>query len=258
MKKTISLIVAACMLMGITVFAEESQTPADSKISIEVIDNLLREVNTPESQIQLMDDELKMSVYENSLSKGVVQYVDVSQEECAEPLRASGYAIPTSQLKLSVTAFKVQGKQKVDIYPSYEWLVPVKPKGKDYFGYSTHGSFSAVAGERSNVIYAKLEKNDPWASSGSATYTGTSLTGYQHSGSSLGTPDFSIYLKGHFYYQVDIDSTSPVKKIVLAYVHDTSLGSGLSYGIGYGPLSISITPNSSNVGYQNNIYNLNY
>ena len=45
MKKTISLLVAACMLMGITVFAEESQTPADSKISIEVIDNLLREVD---------------------------------------------------------------------------------------------------------------------------------------------------------------------------------------------------------------------
>lgn len=37
---------------------------------------------------------------------------------------------------------------QVDIYPSYEWKVPVKPKGKDYFGYSTHSDYSVVPNEK--------------------------------------------------------------------------------------------------------------
>lgn len=32
----------------------------------------------------------------------------------------------------------------------------------------------------------------------------------------------------------------------------------LSYRIGYGPFSISVSPRSNKVGYQNNVYNLNY
>ena len=102
-----------------------------------------------------------------------------------------------------------------------------------------------------------MDKDDAWGDPDEATYTGSSLTGYEHQGSDLGTPDFKIYIKGNFYYRVDIDSSSPVKKIVLAYVHDTSWG-GYSYSVGYGPFSISVTPSSNSVGYQNNVYNLNY
>ena len=137
-------------------------------------------------------------------------------------------------------------------------LFQLNQKAKIILGYSTHESFSAVPGERSNLIWVKLNKNDSWFEGTPATYTGSSIYGYQHSGSSLGTPDFPIYLKGSFYYKADIDSSSPVKKIVLAYVHDTSFGSSMSYGIGYGPFSISITPNSGNVKYRNGVFNLNY
>lgn len=250
MKKFLSIVLLIVLLMNVNVFADESNT-----VSIEVIDNLLRDANTPENEIQDMDDELKKYIYENSLSQKEVEYIDVTKEQ---NMTKSQSEIPESDLKLSVTAFKVSGKEQIDIYTSYEWLVPVKPKGKDYFGYSTHDSFSAVSGERSNLIWSKVNKNDSWSEKSPATYTGTSMYGYQHSGSSLGTPDFPIYIKGNFYYKADIDSSSPVKKIVLAYVHDTSFGSGTSYSVGYGPFSISVTPSSDNVKYRNGIFNLNY
>lgn len=258
-KRLVAMCLATAMAMSIMCVGVSANDDATNfeEVSIEYIDNLLREANTPEDKIQSMDEELKRYIYENSLSRDDVEYIDVTQEQNAANMARAGYAIPTNELRLSVSAYKVSGKQQVDIYPSYEWLVPVEPKGKDFFGYSTHGSYSAVAGERSNLIYAKMDSDDPWQSSGSATYTGTCTTGYSHSGTSLGTPDFPIYIKGNFYYRVDIDTASPVKKIVLAYVHDTSWG-GLSYSVGFGPFSIGITPSSNNVGYQNNIYNLNY
>lgn len=255
MKKLLSIFMAAVMALSLSISVSAN---GDSAISIEEIDNLLREANTPESEIEAMEDELKMLIYEKTLSQGDVEYITVEKESSAGSMARSGYAIPESELKLSVSAFKVSGAEQVDIYPSYEWLVPVQPKGKDWFGYSTHSSYSCVAGERSNLIWYKLDADDNWTSGGAATYTGSSLTGYQHSGSSLGTPDFDIYLKGNFYYKVDINSSSPVKKITIGYVHDTSWGSSVSYTVGFGPFSINVTPNSNSVGYLNNNFNLVY
>ena len=37
-------------------------------------------------------------------------------------------------------------------------LFKLNKKGKDYFGYSIHDSFSAVSGERSNLIWSKVNK----------------------------------------------------------------------------------------------------
>ena len=256
MKKKIKIMVSMILAVAITVsMAAFTASAKAENVSIETIDELLREANTPENKIATMDDELKRFIYENSLSQNKVEYIDVTQEPST--VARSGYTISTSDLKLSVSAFKVYGADQVDVYPSYEWLVPTKPNGKDYFGYSIHDSYSAVAGKRSNLIWSKMDKDDAWGDPDEATYTGSSLTGYEHQGSDLGTPDFKIYIKGNFYYRVDIDSSSPVKKIVLAYVHDTSWG-GYSYSVGYGPFSISVTPSSNSVGYQNNVYNLNY
>lgn len=205
-----------------------------------------------------MDEELKRFIYENSLSQGEVEYINVSSEHSDNySPKATGYTIPSSDLKLSVSAFKVTGSEQVDIYPSYEWLVPTQPKGNDYFAYSVHDSFSAVPDKRSNRIWSKLSSGDSWSEAAPATYTGTSMTGYEHFGDDLGTPDFPIYIMGSFYYRVDIDSSSPVKKIVLAYVHDTSWN-GPSFGVNYKALSISITPTSSDVGFQNKLFTLDY
>lgn len=227
--------------------------------SIEEIDDLLREANMPESEITEMDDELKRFIYENTFSEAKAEYIKVEKDESSGiSLISTGYAISENELKLSVTAFKVEGAEQVDIYPSYEWLVPTKPNGKDWFGYSTHESYSVVPSERSNLIWYKWEKEDNWTNDGPATYTGVGMTGYQHFGDSLGTPDFPIYLRGNFYYRVDIDVDDPVKKIALAYVHDTSGGDNVSYSVGYGPLSIDIVPSSDDVGYLNNAFYLVY
>lgn len=107
-------------------------------------------------------------------------------------------------------------------------------------------------------MYYKLHASDSWQSDSSATHTGSSLTGYQHTGDSLGTPDFPIYIKGHFYFKVDVDDPTPVNKMSMTYVHDTSYGSSFCYSIAYGPASIGVVPSDTNVGYNTATYYFNY
>ena len=255
MKKVLSVILTLVILFCVPVHASANSV---SDASIQEIDSLLREANTPESMIETMEDELKCMIYENTLSKGEVEYITVEKDSSAGSMSRAGYEISEDDLVLSVIAFKVLGKEQVEVYPSYEWKIPVKPKGKDYFAYSIHESYTAVSGARSNLMWYKINEDDEWTSDGSATYTGSSLYGYQHQGSSLGSPDFKLYLKGHFYYKVDIDVEDPVKKITLSYVHDISSGGTYSYGIGFGPYSISVNPTSNNVGYLNDNFDLVY
>ncbi|WP_068615806.1 hypothetical protein [Paenibacillus tuaregi] len=233
-------------------FASENDVTATKDF-----DQILLKNGTPLEIVKEMDNDLKQMIYQNSGTD--FTYVNVTEDESTvRPFASSGYEIPKSDLNISVVAFKVSGQSKVDIYPSYEWKKAVKPRGKDYFGYSTHDSFSVVPNKRSNLIHYKLNASDNWTTGDPATYTSSSLTGYEHKGSTLGTPDFPIYIKGNFYFQADIDGSSPVKKIAISYVHDTSSGGSYSYGIGFGPASISVTPNSSNVGYNTNVYTLSY
>ena len=103
----------------------------------------------------------------------------------------------------------------------------------------------------------KENANDSWTNAGSAVCTGINFSGYEHKGVSLGSPDFKIYIKGSFYYKVEIVGT-PIKRIILSYVHDTSGGGAYSYSVGYGALSISVTPSSDNVGFLNKMYELRY
>ncbi len=237
---------------------ETSNYTVSLEISISEIDSLLREANTPEHVIQTMDDELKRHIYDNSLSKDKVEYIEVTQDLETSNLTKSGYTISKSELQISVVAFKVAGKEQVDIYPAYEFLVPVKPIGKDYFAYTTTADYSVVPQMRSNSVWYKLNINDTWVKGNEAVYTDTWFTGYQHSGSSLGTPDAAMYVKGNFYFRVDIDLINPTNNIRIAYVHDISGDNGVSYSVGCGPASLSITPSSSSVGYQNDVFYFDY
>lgn len=260
MKKRISLILVLCLMITFMCGKDSlaSDGMANKSIDVEVmtseeIDAFFENASVPKEKINELDDELKKFIINNS--GGNIEYVEVIKEEVVVPY-ANGYTISEDDLSLSVVVFK-NGNQ-LDIYPVYEWLTPTKPKGKDYFGYAASNSYSAVPNERSNGIWYKLEASDSWENGGSATYTGSSLYGYEHSGSSLGSPDFELYIKGCFYYKVDIESSNPVKKIAMSYVHDKSWFSSVSYGVSYGPASISVTPSSSNVGYQNGVFWLDY
>lgn len=243
----------AILLAMVCVISPITHAYAQTLTNEQEIDLILERAETPKDVIDAMDIQEKYLIA--STIDADMKYIKVTEEPSGA--KSSGdYEISSSDLKLTVTAYK-NGSQ-VSIYPKYEWLTKTKPKGKDYFGYATSNSYSAVSGARSNTLYYKLSASDGWTSGGSAVYTGSSMYGYQHKGTSLGTPDVPLYLKGCFYYKVDIDVQNPVKKIALAYVHDTSSGGSFSYGVSYGAGSISITPQSTNVGYKNGIYNLNY
>ena len=258
MKKLIILMLALMLFLsnGICVFAKEENIMA-RKAWIKKIDKVLENANVPESVIREMDDEFKEFIYENSGAN--IEYVKVKKATGGKEnlLRSGGYEISESDLELKVVAFKVGNKQ-VDIYPSYEWKKAVKPRGKDYFGYSTHPDFSAVPKQRSNKAWYRLLESHAWESQSSLAYTGSHLTGYEHKGGTLGTPDFPIYIKCYAFFRADIDKINPVKKIEIAYVHDTTWGSNFGYSVGYGPASISITPSGGDVGYMNGIYNLEF
>ncbi len=257
MKKFLVIVLLIVITMRTTIFANED-IPNSSNVTIEMIDGLLRDANTPENIIRSMDDELKLFIYETSLSKGVSEYIEISAEQSAENMARSSYEISRNDLEIEVTAFLSSNGTQVDIYPVYEWLTPVKPVGKDYFSYFTSDDYSVVPGERSNLIWAKRNAEDEWVNTGAATYTSSSLNGYEHKGSSLGTPDAPIYLKGYFHMKVDIDNSPAVQKMVISYVHDTSSGNNFSYTITYKAFGITVNSNSTSVGYHNEVYNLEY
>ena len=255
MKQKISLLLILCLLA--TLFVDQkalARTGNLENLTEAQLDTILQNAKVPDEKLEDMDIELKRFIIETSGTD--MEYVETVREDTVKT-RAGEYEIPTSQLKLEVYAFR--SGNILSIYPLYEWLVPIKPKGKDFFGYATSNSYSVRPGERSNIIWTKFINDTDWDDNGPATYTASSLYGYQHRGSTLGTPDAKLYFRGNFHYKVDIDSSNPIKKIALAYVHDTSSGGNYSYGISYGPASISITPTSTtNVGHQNGVFNLIY
>ena len=56
MKKLLSLILVSAMVFNIAIYVKANDF---TEVSIDEIDNLLREANTPESKISEMDDDLK-------------------------------------------------------------------------------------------------------------------------------------------------------------------------------------------------------
>ncbi|KAB3587254.1 hypothetical protein [Turicibacter sanguinis] len=249
----LTLIFVMCFSFITTVNASE----VNEEISIQEIDQILIEANTPQSVIDTLDDEMKKFIYSNSGED--IEYIETTKEDSEGiNMRASGYQISSNDLELSVLAFKVQGQNQVDIYPSYEWKTMVKPNGKNYFAYSVTDSYSVVPGKRSNQAWYRNRTNQAWQEGATMAYTRSQITGYEHQGITLGKPAGAGYIRGNAYMRVDIDRSNPVKKIAIAYVHDTSTSSSFSYGVSYGIATIGVTPSSSNVGYLNNIFYLNY
>ena len=143
---------------------------------IQEIDQILIEENTPQSVIDKLDDEIKKFIYSNSGED--IEYIGTTKEASdGINMRASGYQISSNDLELSVLAFKVQGQNQVDIYPSYEWKKTVKPNGKDYFAYSVTDSYSVVPGKRSNQAWYRNRTNQAWQEGATMAYTRSQFTG---------------------------------------------------------------------------------
>ena len=253
MKQIVKLTLMLVMCFSFITIVNANEV--NGEISIQEIDQILIEANTPQSVIDKLDDEMKKFIYSNSGED--IEYIETTKEASdGINMRASGYQISSNDLELSVLAFKVQGQ--IDIYPSYEWKKTVKPNGKDYFAYSVTDSYSVVPGKRSNQAWYRNRTNQAWQEGATMAYTRSQFTGYEHQGITLGKPAGACYIRGNAYMRVDIDRSNPVKKIAIAYVHDTSTSSSFSYGVSYGVASIGVTPSSSNVGYLNKIFSLNY
>jgi hypothetical protein len=222
-----------------------------SKTSMEKINDFLSNIGVPKNKLDSMDGDLKRLIYDTNYRESKtkkIKYIEMTDEKTIPSQSRTGYQISSSDLRLSCVAIKY-GSDQVKFYPSYEWLTKTQPKGKDFFGYITTSSFSTVANAKSNLVYSRAQSYHNWTIEGSLTYTGSCFQGYEHKGSSLGTPGFPIYIKAHCYYMVDIDVTNPIRKIILSYVHDTSSGGAYNYSIYFSGFGFSFTPTSSNVGY---------
>ena len=259
MKYLVKYVLSVSLFIGLSItsmfssvcFATEESNSNQETKTIEEIDSILRNAGTPEDKLAAMDDETKLFIYQNSGED--IEYIEVKEEP--KLATYSNSQIPPEELVISVNAYK--NGNNVDIYPKYQWMVPVKPRGKDYFGYYTSTSYSVVPNVRQNTIWATFPTPVRWEIS-SAGYAGSSLYGYEHRGVDLGSPDSPLYIKGNFYFQVNTLTSNPDKKISIAYVHDLSSSSSLSYGLSVGPFGFSVTPSSSKVRYSTNVYQLVY
>ena len=108
----LSVILTLVMIFCVPVHAAENNV---SDVTIQEIDSLLREANAPESMIETMGYELKRMIYNNTLSKEDVEYINVKEELTAGNMARAEYNLSDDELKLSVIAFKVLGVEQVEI-----------------------------------------------------------------------------------------------------------------------------------------------
>lgn len=261
MKKLISIVTTISILIGVF-----SQTPINALSQEDLYNKFLEETGMPIEEIMAMDEAEKEIVYNTLAKDESIKYVNSSLLSTEGKIKAETdevsvvpYGmISSSDLEISVKCW--MNGDKLKIYPSYEWKKPIKPKGKDSFAYTTTNSYSIVPNVRSNNVFWKddWQTYGKWLKMGTLDYSSVGLSGYTHQGQSLGNFYNSAYVKAYCHYAVDIDSSNPVNKIFISYVHDTSGSGNLSYGISLGPLSISITPYNSSVQYMTQAYYLNY
>lgn len=111
-EEMLSVILTLVMIFCVPVHAAENNV---SDVTIQEIDSLLREANAPESMIETMGYELKRMIYNNTLSKEDVEYINVKEELTAGNMARAEYNLSDDELKLSVIAFKVLGVEQVEI-----------------------------------------------------------------------------------------------------------------------------------------------
>lgn len=216
--------------MNINISANETM------YSIEEINHILLRSGMSQVELNEMDDETKQFIIENSGTD--LEYVPLS----ATPQITRAGTAPVS---ITCPSFKVManGEYVYDIYPIYESIGKIEPKGNDSFAFTVGDGLGVVNDHVGGMVYYREESDDAWQSM-ELSVSNTSLYGHSFYGPQLGTPDFPIYIKANCFFRAKAYSSEPDLRVNVKYVHDTSGSVGYTIGLTAYGVNVSLASES--------------
>lgn len=228
------MLVACLLLKSMPVFAAESSVEFMSD------DEILLLTGMPQEEINNLDVDVKTFIINDLKESGELFDIEYfSTEEISAPTPRTNQVL--SDISFSVSSFK--SNNTVYVYPTYEFTADKKPAGKDSFSFQFGDALMPY--EYGGQVWYKDYTMSDWKLGGSMTANGQGFNGAEYSGAQLGSPDWSMKMKGCAYAHAQIGSGTD-KRIIMSYMHNPN---GKSYSITFSYGAVGITYNSSDTIY---------
>ena len=232
MKKTISVFMAIALAFTTSILAFAT----DYDYSILSSENVLQSTGMPQSKIRQLDENV-IDFIANDLKKSgkVEEFRYFSTEELSMPITRVNQVL--EGISFTVTAFK--SNSEVYVYPTYEFTTDKKPVGHDSFSFQFGDALRPY--EYGGQAWYKDYTMTSWEKGGSLTANVQSLNGAEYSGAQLGTPDYSMKIRGCAYAHCQIGSGTD-KRIVMMYMYNPNRD---NYSISFSYSGVGISYSST-------------
>ncbi|NJP40082.1 hypothetical protein HCH52_03325 [Oscillospiraceae bacterium HV4-5-C5C] len=247
--KKIESIVSLFTAVVVVAFSSFSVSAAEASVLLPSDDVYLQQTGMPEDVLQNMDNDFKAYIAadlkksDTKLSRtGEASYqFDYVQTEIIPSI--SPFAT-TPDSGVSLTAYAFKSGSQISVYPTYEFTQDKKPKGRDAFSFQLGAAMRAY--DFGGQVWYKDSSMSSWAVGGSMTANEQYWDGAVYSGTQLGTPDWSMKMKGCAWVHANV-GTGTDKRIAMGYAYNpnkvnisvsfsTSGSVGLSFSTGSGTI----------------------
>lgn len=203
-------------------------------------DEILTLAGMPQSEINAIDTDIKTFIVDDLRKSGELSDIAyLSTKEIKMPTPRVNQVL--SGITFKVSAFK--SSDVIYIYPTYEFTTDKKPAGNDSFSFQLGDALMPY--EYGGQLWYKDDRMSNWEIVDSMTANNQGFNGAEYSGKQLGTPDYSMKLKGCAYAHAKIGSGTD-KRIIMSYMHNPQKR---SYSISFSYSGVGISYSSSNTVY---------
>lgn len=203
-------------------------------------DGILLLTGMPLEDITDLDNDIKTYIANDLRESNQLSDITyITSEEI--PMVAPRVNQALSGITFDALAFK--NGDTVRIYPMYEFTTNKKPDGNDSFAFQFGDALRPY--EYGGQLWYKDDAMSNWEVGGTLVANGQGPNGAEFSGTQLGSPDWSMKLKGCTYAYAKIGSGTD-KRIFISYMYNPHK---YSYSIGYSYKGFGIQYNSANTVY---------
>lgn len=188
-----------------------------------------------EDRIEALDDDIKQFMVNDLQSlestSETIEYVD------SENVDMPSLYVNQVLTGISFSCDSFLSGNKVYIYPTYEFTTDKKPRGEDSF--SVCMGDALIPYEYGGQLWYKDDTMSDWAIGGSMVANNQYSNSAEYSGSQLGSPDWSMKMKGCAYVHAQIGSGTS-KQFIVSYMYNPNK-SDYSLSFNYAGFGISYT-----------------
>ena len=238
-KQMLSLLL--CLTLLFCCVTSLNASAAENNVELSTDDFLLLTGMTL-TEVDAFDPDFKEYIVENLKQNEAaedLEFIKTEDVPVAEPLVNQ----VLTGIKFYVSSWK--SGSTIYIYPTYEFTTAKRPRGQDSFAFQLGDAMRPYT--YGGKMWWKNNSGDSWQSSASDTMTANtqSMNGAEYSGSQLGSPTYSMYIKGAAYCYADA-GTGTDKRIIMSYMHNPNQG---NYSISFSAYGVGISYSSTNTIY---------